>query len=116
MVWTVYYTDDGTGAYALQVDADYAADPTRGWNSAGVEGAQLFPRRAEPRRVFGVSPTTGRRGSTIVGTTAAPLWTGGSLTFFVFTKDESLPGGVDTLTVTRRRGESFAVPRAPVVP
>jgi hypothetical protein len=108
-VWAVYYTDGGAGAYARQVDADHVQDPIRGWSTDGVAGAQLFPQRAKPRMVYGVSPTTGRRGHTIVGNAAADLWTGAATSFSVETNDPAEP--TDTLVVTRRRGESFAVPR-----
>ena len=112
-VWSVYYTDTGAEAFAVQVDADNAAELSRGWNSAGVEGAQLLPQRFSMRKVYGVSPTTGRRGSAWVATAAAPLWVGTATTFTVRTRDEAVP--VDTLVVTRRRGESRAMPRAPIV-
>lgn len=105
--WAVYVRDDGVTTYAKQVDRNAIADPARGWTTTGAAGAALWPQRGEGRRVFGVSETTGRRGSTLVGNPAAPLWTGAATTFQI----EASDGTIDTLTVTRRRGESFSVPR-----
>lgn len=106
--WAVYVRDDGISTYAKEVDREFVADPVRGWTTAGVEGAALFPRGAQPRRVFGVSVTTGRRNNTIVATAGAPLWNGEATTFTCETNDPGAP--LDTFTVTRRRGESFRVP------
>lgn len=105
--WAVYLRDDGIQQYARLVDKNSFADPVRGWPASSAAGVPLFPQRGRPRIVYGVSETTGRRGSTICGSTTAPLWTGEATTFEVETTD----AGRDVLTVTRRRGESFAVPR-----
>lgn len=103
MVYAIYVADDTT-QYARLVDADQAAQASRGWVTAGVAGLPLLPIRSKPRVVYGVSATSGRRGSAIVATTGADLWTGVATTFTVEAND----GTSDTMTVTRRRGESFA--------
>lgn len=103
MVYAIYEADDAT-QYARLVDADQAAAAARGWVTAGVAGKPLLPIRSKPRVVYGVSATSGRRGSAVVATTAADLWTGVATTFSVEAND----GTSDTMTVTRRRGESFA--------
>lgn len=111
--YTALYTDDTGVQYYKQVDADQAVDPSRGWALYdGVAAAQMWPQRARPRMVYGVSPTSGRRGKTIVGHPAAPLWTGVAATFVVETNNPVEP--TDTMTVTRRRGESFPIPH-PIV-
>lgn len=104
MVYAIYEADDGTTQYARLIDADQAAAASRGWVTTGVAGLPLLPIRAKPRVVYGVSATTGRRGSAVIATTDADLWTGVANTFAVEAND----GTSDTMTVTRRRGESFA--------
>lgn len=109
-VYAVYFTDNGT-PYSKQVQRNYAEDPIRGWTPLDP-GAMppLFPLRGKPRMVFGVSPTTGRRNSTIVANTAAALWVGsggGGVDVF---QSETDDGSSDDYVVTRRRGESFASP------
>lgn len=103
MVYAIYTADDGTD-YARLVDADQAAQASRGWVTTGVAGLPLMPIRSKPRVVYGVSATSGRRGTAVVATTTADLWTGAATTFAVEAND----GTSDTMTVTRRRGESFA--------
>ena len=98
-VYRTYVADDGV-PFQLQVDADHAADPNRGWG-ATIPGADLLPRRFRPREVFGVSPTSGREASTRVGTTTCALWTGAATTFTV----EATDGTIDTITRTGRKGE-----------
>ena len=98
------YTDDAGANCARLVKADEVAEASRGWVHAGVAGLPLLPIKSKPRVVYGVSATTGRRGSAVIATTAATLWTGATTTFAVRGDD----GSADTMTVTRRRGESFA--------
>lgn len=104
MRYGVYVRDDGTTQYARLVDSDEFAETGRGWSSTGVAGLPLLPIKSKPRVVYGVSATTGRRGSAVVATTTAGLWTGATTTFDVEAND----GTTDTMTVTRLRGESFA--------
>jgi hypothetical protein len=104
MVYGVYVRDDGTTQYARLVDADEFAQAARGWSATGVAGLPLLPIKSKPRVVYGVSATSGRRGTAVVATVDADLWTGAATTFTVEAND----GTSDTMTVTRRRGESFA--------
>jgi len=103
MVYAVY-VDDLDNHFARLVDADEVLETGRGWSTTGVVGLPLLPIKAKPRVVYGVSATTGRRGSAVVATTTAGLWTGADTTFDVEANDNT----TDTMTVTRRRGESFA--------
>lgn len=104
MRYGVYVRDDGTTTYARLVDSDEFAQASRGWVATGVAGLPLLPIKTKPRVVYGVSATSGRRGTAIVATVGADLWTGVATTFTVEAND----GTSDTMTVTRRRGESFA--------
>lgn len=104
MKYGVYVRDDGTTKYARLVDSDEFAEAARGWSATGVAGLPLLPIKSKPRVVYGVSATSGRRGSAVVATVGADLWTGAATTFDVEAND----GTTDTMTVTRRRGESFA--------
>lgn len=104
MRYGIYVRDDGATQHARLVDADEITQAPRGWVTAGVAGLPLLPIKAKPRVVYGVSAATGRRGSAVVATVGADLWTGVATTFTVEAND----GTSDTMTVTRRRGESFA--------
>jgi hypothetical protein len=104
MRYGVYVRDDGTTQYARLVDSDEFGQAARGWSATGVAGLPLLPIKSKPRVVYGVSATSGRRGTAVVATTTADLWTGVATTFTVEAND----GTSDTMTVTRRRGESFA--------
>lgn len=104
MRYGVYVRDDGTTTYARLVDSDEFAQASRGWSATGVAGLPLLPIKSKPRVVYGVSATSGRRGSAVVATVGADLWTGVATTFTVEANDNT----TDTMTVTRRRGESFA--------
>lgn len=106
--YAIYTRDDRATQYAKQVAFDQANDPARGWSTADPTGMPTWPLRAVPRRVYGVSPTTGRRNNTIVAHVDADLWTGLASTFVCETDDPAAP--TDTYTVTRRRGESFPSP------
>lgn len=103
MRYAIYESDAGT-QYARLVDADQVAEASRGWVTTGVAGLPLLPIKSKPRVVYGVSATSGRRGSAVIATPTADLWTGVDTTFTVEAND----GTSDTMTVTRRRGESFA--------
>lgn len=100
-VWSVYISDNPIRRYARLVDGDQVLDSSRGWTQSGVSDLAPFPQQSSPRTVHGTSTTTGRRGSTVVGSTSAPLWDGSATTFTVEAND----GTVDTMVVTRRRGE-----------
>ena len=104
MVWAIYVTDGGL-ELARRVDADQALDVPRGWVTAGVSGLPTLPVGAKPRRVHGISPTTGRRGTAVIATLAAELWTGAVTTFEVEANDNTF----DEMTVVRRVAERFPV-------
>jgi hypothetical protein len=99
MVYKSYTSDSGT-VFQTLVDADEAAIAARGWGAV-VAGGDLLPRGFKERRVHGLSPTSGRRGSCRVGSTAADLWTGVATTFTVEADDNT----IDTMNVTSRSGE-----------
>jgi hypothetical protein len=109
MVYGLYTRDDGVTDYARLVDADQFNDTNRGWRVVGSTIVPMFPQLAKPRVAYGTSPTTGRRGKTIVARATAPLWTGAANTFTVETNDPLTPS--DTIEVTFRRGERFRHPR-----
>lgn len=113
-VYALYTRDDRATQYAKQVDREAAADPVRGWSAADPTGHPTWPLRALPRRVYGVSPTSGRRNHTIVASVDADLWTGLANAFVSETSDPTQP--TDTYTVTRRRGESFPSPHSVALP
>lgn len=105
MVYKGYTSDAGT-VFQTLVDADEAADATRGWAAVTV-GGDLLPRGFKERRVHGLSATSGRRGSARVGNTTADLWTGTATTFTVEADDNT----IDTMTVTSRTGEKRRLAR-----
>lgn len=105
MVYKSYTADSGT-VFQTLVDADEAADASRGWGAA-VVGGDLLPRGFKERRAHGVSATSGRRGSCRVGSLAATLWTGAATTFTVEADDNT----IDTMTVTSRTGEKRRLAR-----
>lgn len=111
MQWAVYVTDTGR-EYVKLADVDEVADANRGWRPFNDDpiGMPTMPRGSKPRLVYGISPTTGRRGHTIVAQITAPLWdpTGSVQTFQVSAEEQ--PSGKDTLRVTSRVGERFAAP------
>lgn len=100
-VWAVYISDNPIRRFAKLVDADQVGDASRGWSTVGVADLVPFPQQSRPRRVFGTSAGTGRKGSAVVGSTTADLWTG-AVNFFV---GETNDGELDSYTVTRRQGE-----------
>jgi hypothetical protein len=101
MTYGVYTLDDGVTTFARLVDADEFTQTDRGWTATGVAGLHLLPRAFKVRRVYGVSPTSGRRGTAVVASVDAPLWTGAATTFDVEANDNT----TDTMNVTGRRGE-----------
>jgi len=112
MVYAVYVRDDGVTQHAVLVDADHYSDLNRGWRSDQVDTLDYLPRLGRPRRVYGTSASTGRRGSAVCGTPFADLWTGVVNIFTVETNDRS----IDTMTVTGRRGERFRSATVPAIP
>lgn len=101
-VWAYYASDDGN-VYALQVDADYAAMPERGWSHPAAVGTIPYPRQWKPRIVVGLADDgTTRRA--VVASVAADLWTGAVTTFTVEGTDE-LP---HTYTVIKSLAERMS--------
>jgi len=85
--WAIYLDDDGN-RWLLRVDADYYADPDRGWSARTAEDVLIWPQGWRPRAVVGVE-AEGRRQQTRVGSTTAPLWTREVTSFFVNASDEA---------------------------
>lgn len=98
--WAIY-TDDLDRRWLMKVDADYYADPDRGWSAPTSEDNLIWPQGWRPRVVEGVedSGTTQR---TRVGSLTAPLWTR-EVTSFVVNASHELPVSV---TVIRYLSES----------
>src|SRR6478672_4402590 len=105
LVWRKYVADDAS-IWGVLVDADHAAITSRGWASL-TAGTPALPSGSQPRRVLGISPSTGRPGSARCGTVTCDLWTGVATTFTVEANDQT----TDTLTVTERRQERFRTSR-----
>lgn len=97
--WAVYEDDFGR-LFALRVDADSVADPSRGWQVLGVEQTLPFPRGWQPRLVLGIDET-GHNQRTRIGSLGAALWTGAASTWRV----EASDGTIATATVVARVGE-----------
>jgi len=93
-VWCLYFNDDGR-SWSMRVDADFAADPARGWTPTTDPTVPPLPRGWEPRFVWG-SDDTGAWRSTRVGTTDCDLWTGVATAFNIHGTD------LAEHTVTRR--------------
>jgi hypothetical protein len=100
-VWAVYQSDDGN-SYAKRVDADYAAQPSRGWTYPAPVGTPVYPRGWRARRVVGLDPN-GYPRQALVGSTAAGLWTGATPTFSI----EGSDGVAYSCVVVRMMAESF---------
>lgn len=107
--WAVYVDDDG-GRWLMRVDADYYADPDRGWSAPALEDQLVWPQGWRPRQVDGLEPG-GLSQSTRVGALDAPLWTGAATSFVTFTSDQEPV----TVAVTRHRGER-RTPYPPAAP
>jgi hypothetical protein len=100
----VYLSDGGT-SYKQQVDRDRFAIAAFGWTSPAGVLPQL-PRGFKPRRVSGLSTTSGRRGTAVVPTVASDVWTGTATTFDVEADDAT----IDTITIDQRFGEHPSLP------
>lgn len=83
------YVDDNGTPWRLMVDADYAADPIRGWSPASVPGLYPLPRHWVPRSVIGMAED-GRLAFARCGTTTCDLWTGAAPAFFFSGNDGAL--------------------------
>lgn len=101
-VWADYVSDDGN-TYALRVDADYAAQPDRGWTYPSPAGRPVYPRGWLPRCVVGLDEA-GHPRKARCGTTSAPLWVGTVITFAFNASDETVHTAVVIETRQERRG------------
>jgi len=99
-----YVTDGGT-SYRQEVDADRFLVVAFGW-TAIAGGTPQMPRGFTPRHVTGLSATSGRRGTAVVPSVTATIWTGAATTFDVEADD----GTIDTMTVVNRIGEKPSLP------
>lgn len=97
--WAIYVDDNGN-RWLMRVDADYFADPDRGWSSRTTDDVLIWPQGWRPRRVEGVE-ASGVTQCTRVGNVTAPLWTREATAFVVNASDEA-PVAV---AVIRYRGE-----------
>jgi hypothetical protein len=84
--WAVYEDDLGQ-RWLMKVDADYFADPDRGWSAPGESDTALWPQGWKPREVEGVE-STGATQRTRVGALSANLWTRAVTSFAVNTSDQ----------------------------
>lgn len=98
-VYAGYTCDDGT-VFQTLVDADEALIADRGWAPVTV-GGDMLPQLFRPRRILGLSPTTGRRAKIRIGSITCDLWTGVATSFTV----ELDTGTPDTMTVVGRTQE-----------
>lgn len=98
-VWATY-VDDAGSLWAVQVDADSAADAARDWDVTAAAELEPLPRGWRPRRVIGVD-AEGFEHSCRVGTVFADLWTGVATTFDV----EGSDGLIHTCTRLGTRQE-----------
>jgi hypothetical protein len=94
------YEDDQAFLYALQVDADYALQPQRGFLTDAPAGTPPLPRGWRARYVVGLEPV-GRTHRAIVASVAADLWTGVRADFDIVDSD----GQLQTCVVVGRRQE-----------
>lgn len=85
--WAIYI-DDLDRRWLIKVDADYYADPDRGWSAPTEEDTQLWPQGWRPREVEGLEPE-GQSQRARIGSLTAPLWTREATSFAVNTSDSS---------------------------
>ena len=101
------YTTDRNVVVAMRVSINDFGQSARGW-AAATDGAMLGSKGFKPRKVHGISPTSGRRSSAIVASVTADLWTGAASTWTENTDANT----TDTYTVTGYRGEQVTLVRA----
>ena len=107
--WAIYLDDD-ENRWLMRVDADYYADPDRGWSARTEEDVLIWPQGWRPREVEGVEDS-GTLQRTRVGSTTAALWTR-AVTSFVVNASDELPVSA---TVFRYWSEKRQ-PRPPALP
>lgn len=107
--WAIY-TDDLDQRWLMRVDADYYADPDRGWSAPTESDTTLWPLGWRPREIEGIEEA-GKSQRTRIGSLSAPLWTGAVTSFVVLTSDAAAVA----VAVIRYLGER-RLPRPPQVP
>ena len=107
--WAIYIDDDGN-RWLMSVDADYYADPDRGWSSRTSDDVMLWPQGWRPREVEGLE-LSGRSQRTRVGRVDCALWDRTATTFTVNTSDSEAV----LATVIRYWGEQRR-PKPPELP
>lgn len=95
------YQDDNGQPYALKVDADYAAQPERGWVVVDPTSLPQFPRGWRARAVLGLDEE-GRSASALIANLEAELWQG-LVQVFTFNGTDELP---HVASVIGRRSEN----------
>jgi len=107
--WAIY-TDDNDNRWLMQVDADYFADPDRGWSSRTAEDTLIWPQGWQPRVIEGIE-AEGTRQRTRIGSLTAPLWTR-EVTSFVVNASDALPVAVAVIRYwsEQRRPQPPALP------
>jgi len=104
--WAIY-TDDDDNRWLMRVDADYYADPDRGWSARTAEDTQIWPQGWQPRVIEGVEGE-GKLQRARIGSVTAPLWTR-EVTSFVVNASDALPVAVAVIRYLQEK-------RAPVPP
>lgn len=94
-----YLTDSGA-EYKTNVDDDYFQNTHFGW-AAGDPTKPWLPGRIKPRRVSGLSATSGRRSVARVPDVASDIWTGVTTTW----TGQTNIGGTDTYTRVNKLNE-----------
>lgn len=105
--WMIY-TDDQGARWLMQVDADYAADPDRGWAERTEDDVLQWPQGWKPREVVGVE-AGGNLQRARVGHLLAPLWTREVSTFAVNASD-ALPVAAAVIRYLSERKRPAAPP------
>lgn len=101
----LYATDQGFYV-RMRVREDHLLNNDFGWASAqNWGGTPMGAKGFKPRRVYGKSPTTGRRSSVVCGTMGAPLYLG---TVNQWTENTDA-NTTDTYVVTGYSGETQTI-------
>jgi hypothetical protein len=98
-VWAGYIDDLGA-VWAVKVDADYAADPARGWQTVDPTAVPQLPRGWLTRAVFGLDEV-GRAIRATAASTSSAIWSGTVSTFSFYASDQV----AHTASIIERRAE-----------
>lgn len=85
--WAIYLDDDDN-RWLMRVDADYYADPDRGWSARTESDTLIWPQGWQPRVIVGIE-LEGRTQRARIGSRTAALWTREVTSFVVNASDES---------------------------